>query len=76
MLGLPDGLTMTIDFCDAYVAACAGQLEFAADYCTTHTLGGDVDPYWSYPLTIGKQGGCTEVLSRDWPSVHWEMRCY
>lgn len=51
-LGAVDGLTMTIDFCDEYVEACEGQIAFSDDYCEIHTLGGETDAYWSYPLDI------------------------
>lgn len=46
-----EGMTMTNDFCEDYVTACKGDIDFASDFCDVHTLGKDTDDYWSYPLT-------------------------
>lgn len=49
-----DGLTMTNEFCDTYYSACSSELGLPTNYCDIHT-GGDIDQYWSYPLTIDSE---------------------
>lgn len=50
-----DGLTMKSEFCDSYVSACAGQIEFEDNFCDIHTLGSDEDNYWSFPYTASEK---------------------
>lgn len=45
-----DGITLTVEFCDSLVEACAGtSLGYDDAYCDVHTGGSD--QYWSYPLS-------------------------
>lgn len=57
-LGDEDGLTMKMDFCEALVSACDGQINFpdynGLGYCTMHAGGGDEDFFWSYPYELSE----------------------
>ncbi|CAM9453682.1 unnamed protein product [Scytosiphon promiscuus] len=84
-----DGLTMTREFCEAFVDACGDQLTLGGpdeydglDYCDHHVGGIDgEDELWSYPYTdpLPADGGLALLFpnidaSSDFPEWQLSMR--
>eukprot|EP00903_Cladosiphon_okamuranus_P006181 g6078.t1 len=85
-LGVEDGMTMKLDFCEDLVDACSGEIDFptydggGTTYCEKHTGDQAQDFFWSYPYEEPElfEPGLNEVFpdldhEDDFPSTTLSM---